>query len=45
MRELVTAPVDELRLTPSGKGGKSALVLTENVYGGEPPVAEIVQPA
>jgi hypothetical protein len=45
MRELLTAPVDALRAMPSGKGGKSALLLIENVYGGEPPVAEIVQPA
>jgi hypothetical protein len=45
MSELVTAPVDVFRAMPSGKGGKSALVLMENVYGGEPPVAEIVQPA
>jgi hypothetical protein len=29
---------------PSGSGGKSALVLTENVYGGVPPLAAIVHP-
>jgi len=43
--ELLTLPVDALRDIPSGNGGKLELVLTENAYGGEPPLAAIVQPA
>jgi len=31
--------------SPSGKGGLLGFVLTEKVYGKEPPLAEIVQPA
>jgi hypothetical protein len=38
-------PVVELRAIPSGNGGKLEFVLTEKVYGGEPPLATIVQPA
>jgi hypothetical protein len=38
-------PVDALRDIPSGKGEKLELVLTENVYGGVPPLAAIMQPA
>jgi len=30
---------------PSGKGEMLVLELTENVYGGVPPVAAIVQPS
>ena len=42
---LVMAPVLALRDIPSGNGGKLEFGLTENVYGEEPPLAEIVQPA
>jgi hypothetical protein len=38
-------PVVALRDVPSGNGGKLELVLTEYVYGGEPPLVTIVQPA
>lgn len=38
-------PVVAFRDIPSGSGGKLESVLTENVYGGEPPLATIVQPA
>jgi hypothetical protein len=34
-----------LRDIPSGSGGKSGLVLKEYVYGGDPPLATMVQPA
>jgi hypothetical protein len=43
--ELVIAPVLGSRDMPSGNGGKFVSVLTEKVYGGVPPVAEMVQPA
>jgi hypothetical protein len=42
---LVMSPVVGSRDIPSGRGGLLEAVLTEKVYGGEPPVAEIVQPA
>jgi hypothetical protein len=37
-------PVLASRDIPSGNGGKLELVLMEYVYGGEPPLATIVQP-
>lgn len=42
---LLTSPVLAFRDMPSGNGGELALVLIEKVYGGEPPVADMVQPA
>jgi len=45
MSELVTAPVLAFSDIPSGKGAKRGSALKEKVYGGEPPVAVIVQPA
>jgi hypothetical protein len=41
----VMLPVVASRDMPSGRGGLLGPVLTEKVYGGEPPVAVIVQPA
>jgi len=43
--KLLMTPVPALRDMPSGNGGKLAFVLTEYAYGGEPPLATIVQPA
>ena len=44
MSALLITPVLALIDMPSGSGGKFVLVPTENVYGGVPPVAVIVQP-
>ena len=44
MSELVMAPVEELRARPSGRGGKLPVVSMEKVYGGVPPLTEMVQP-
>jgi hypothetical protein len=41
----VTSPVEEFTDMPSGNGAILAFELTENVYGGAPPVATIVQPS
>ena len=45
IRVLLSSPVLAFSDIPSGSDGKFKLVLTENVYGGEPPVAVIVHPA
>jgi hypothetical protein len=43
--ELLIFPVLGLSDIPSGSGEKLGFVLTEYVYGVEPPVAMMVQPA
>ena len=37
-------PVPAFNAMPSGNGGKFKLLVTEKVYGGNPPLAAIVQP-